>query len=152
MPMLCEMHAAFQVTEHFLRSVDLKIYQSSKGEFILTNIFLYRQNGMEIHFATNTKKNRMKVLFNLFLEIRVHRRLWIWRRICESAPKAKLVHSISTGYAGSRCFHKVSQSIPYLDSEDGIYTLECLIYLFQENGKNTIRNRCRVLGSAFLKY
>ena len=126
MPMLCEMHAAFQNNEALSsEALDLKIYQSSKGGLSYED-FLHGKTAWKFICDEYKKKSNESPFLTYFWRVRnMHRPLWDLARICESAPKAKLVHSISTGYAGFLgALIKVSQSIPYLVSEHGIYTLE----------------------------
>ena len=55
----------------------------------------------------------------------MHTPLWVLARIANSAPKAKLYHSLSTGYAGFLgAMLNHSCKVPLLISEHGIYTKE----------------------------
>ncbi len=62
----------------------------------------------------------------------MHRPLWQLMRVARHMPRARIYHTISTGYAGflgSALHHRTGR--PLLTSEHGIYTKERKIDLFQ---------------------
>ncbi len=62
----------------------------------------------------------------------MHRPLWQLMKVAKNMPRAKLYHTVSTGYAGflgSVLSHRTGR--PLLTSEHGIYTKERKIDLFQ---------------------
>lgn len=62
----------------------------------------------------------------------IHSPLFVLARVAEKAPKAKIVHSISTGYAGFlAAIIQKKQQCPYILTEHGIYTKERQIDLTQ---------------------
>lgn len=64
----------------------------------------------------------------------IHAPLWEVSQLVKSLPKAKLIHSVSTGYAGLlAALLKSYQQIPLLLSEHGIYTKERRIELLQSS-------------------
>jgi glycosyltransferase involved in cell wall biosynthesis len=72
----------------------------------------------------------------------MHRPLWKLARMAKFAPKAKCVHSVSTGYAGFLgALIRQEQSLNYIISEHGIYTKERRIDLLQQQWQNTKSNK-----------
>lgn len=72
---------------------------------------------------------------NYFWNIRnMHAPLWILEEALEASPKAKIIHTISTGYAGLlAAMLNQRHSYPLILSEHGIYTKERNIELLQSN-------------------
>ncbi|WP_244146464.1 GT4 family glycosyltransferase PelF [Paraburkholderia sp. BCC1876] len=68
-----------------------------------------------------------------FWTVRImHKPLWQLARIAEGLPKAKMFHTVSTGYAGFLgALLRYRHGRPLLVSEHGIYTKERKIDLFQ---------------------
>lgn len=134
-PLLSEMHSSFKEGGTCSpKALHLKTYQSSKTGFS-KNDFLHSPNAWKFICEEYQKNADESSFIDYFWAVRnMHQPLWQLAQICETAPRAKRVHSISTGYAGFLgALIKVSQSIPYLVSEHGIYTLERQIdLLFKE--------------------
>jgi glycosyltransferase involved in cell wall biosynthesis len=64
----------------------------------------------------------------------MHAPLWKVAKMVRSLPKAKLIHSVATGYAGFlAALLKTYKGYPLLLSEHGIYTKERRIELLQSN-------------------
>jgi len=87
------------------------LYSKESWKFIEE---LYNQNCPEIPFI------------DYFWTLRnMHAPIWKIASIVEKMPKAKLIHSPSTGYAGFLSFlASKSKNIPFLLTEHGIYTRE----------------------------
>lgn len=70
---------------------------------------------------------------NYFWTLRsIHAPVFLLAEIARKIPRARLIHSISTGYAGLLgCFVKHQWNCPYLLTEHGIYTKERKIDLAQ---------------------
>lgn len=88
--------------------------------------FLYSQSSWE-YIVANYQKKCPKINFlDYFWSVRnMHMPIWQLARIADNAPKARIIHSISTGYAGflGSLLQNMHQ-YPFILSEHGIYVKE----------------------------
>ncbi len=92
--------------------------------------------------------------FDFFWGVRnLHRPFWALEKIVKQAPKFKVLHSASTGYAGFLgALLQKKYATPYILTEHGIYTKERWIelmrhYFFEQNnkGRSTLENHDALL-------
>jgi len=95
--------------------------------------FLHSREAWRMVTESYTERCSDPSFIDYFWSVRImHAPLWALARIARSAPRARMLHTVSTGYAGflGVLLHH-AQGRPLLLSEHGIYTKERKIDLFQ---------------------
>lgn len=97
------------------------------------DMFLYSKSAWEIIKKTYRRRSTDPSFVDYFWTIRtIHTPFWRLREVAVAAPKAKIYHSVSTGYAGILgVLLKHRYQRPFMLSEHGIYVKERKIDLYQ---------------------
>lgn len=96
-------------------------------------VFLYSQASWEFIKKSYRRRSTDPSFVDYFWTIRtIHTPFWRLREVALSCPKAKIYHSVSTGYAGILgVLLKHRNKRPFMLSEHGIYVKERKIDLYQ---------------------
>ncbi len=93
--------------------------------------FLYSKNSWDYITAQYTEYCTDPSFIDYFWTVKnIHRPLWVLANIINHIPKVKVLHTISTGYAGligallHHHYSQTSQKLPLILTEHGIYTKE----------------------------
>ncbi|GLS84087.1 GT4 family glycosyltransferase PelF [Paraferrimonas haliotis] len=125
----------FQKTEATLSSEQLQGLLEKLGEKngIGYDDFLYSEHSWEVLVDLYMENAENQSFVDYFWTFRnIYSPLFILAKVARGIPKARLFHSISTGYAGFLgALVKQKQQVPYVLTEHGIYTKERKIDLTQ---------------------
>ncbi len=126
--------APFKVIRNFYKTLDDKEFHLPKEmkniNFFTQELsekdFLYSKNSWNFMQEIYEQKGLDIPFIDYFWTVRnIHAPIWKIANIVQNMPKAKILHSPSTGYAGFLSFLASSiYNIPFLLTEHGIYTRE----------------------------
>lgn len=126
------LHAKFKTKENqLLKDVHKELFSKNS---ISHHQFLYSKFSWEF-ITNNYNENCPNIIFSkYFWAVRnMHSAIWKLVDIAKHAPKTKVIHSISTGYAGLLgAFLKTEKNYPYILTEHGIYVRERRIDLLSQ--------------------
>ena|SRR3990167_9711205 len=112
------------------------------SEHVNETLFLRSKQAWQFIIKRYSERYSNQSFFDYFWGVRgLHRALWGFEKIVNNAPKFKVLHSASTGYAGFLgALLQKKQAIPYILTEHGIYTKERWMdlmrnYFFEETSK-----------------
>ncbi|MDZ4075768.1 MAG: GT4 family glycosyltransferase PelF [Hylemonella sp.] len=105
---------------------------SPKGQ-LSQEVFLYSKDSWDYIKRSYRQRSSDPSFVDYFWTIRtIHTPFWRLREVAQRAPRARLYHSISTGYAGILgLLLKHRNHRPFMLSEHGIYVKERKIDLYQ---------------------
>ena len=139
------MHCKFKtfITDHSDTMPELFELIANK-ELINEGLFLRSKSSWDIIVKKYSESYSDQSFFDYFWGIRsLHRPFWSFSKIVNHAPRVKVLHSASTGYAGFLgALLQEKYNLPYVLTEHGIYTKERWIeimrnyffeYIVQEN-------------------
>lgn len=104
--------------------------------------FLYSEESWNIICDSYRRRCTDPSFVDYFWTVRImHQPLWTLARIAQNLPQVKVLHTVSTGYAGflGALLHQ-SRGLPLVLSEHGIYTKERKIDLFKSEWIRDNRN------------
>ena len=107
--------------------------EAGPGGRLSAEVFLYSRAAWEIIKKNYRQRSSDPSFVDYFWTIRtIHTPFWRLREVALRAPRAKIYHSVSTGYAGILgVLLKHRQPRPFMLSEHGIYVKERKIDLYQ---------------------
>ncbi len=130
------MHGQFKTGEH----VDIKVmknvfFELGKTGGVTRESFLYSEEAWSIITEFYDKYCTEPSFIDYFWSIRtMHAPLFLLADIARNLPEVRVVHSVSTGYAGLQgTIISQLRNYPYILTEHGIYTKERKIDLAQAN-------------------
>lgn len=130
-----KMHESLRSSKKNVDDESLSVVMNSLGKknSLSKEEFLYSEESWEQIKEYYTKYCTDPSFVDYFWTIRtMHAPLFILAKIVESLPRAKVLHSVSTGYAGMLgMMLERTRKLPYILSEHGIYTKERKIDLAQ---------------------
>lgn len=128
------MHGQFKIGEH----VDIKVmknvfFELGNADGVTRQSFLYSEEAWAIITEFYDKFCTEPSFIDYFWSIRtMHAPLFLLADIARSLPEVRIVHSVSTGYAGLQgTIISQLRNYPYILTEHGIYTKERKIDLAQ---------------------
>ncbi|PJE16629.1 GT4 family glycosyltransferase PelF [Legionella sp.] len=126
------MHESFKCPYSALEQVDDISLMMEGPDGVDYEQFLYGELSWEYIKEQYTKQCEDASFIDYFWTIRnIHKPLWKFITILKTMPKTKLVHTISTGYAGLLAFFIQRHfKYPVVLTEHGIYTKERKIDIF----------------------
>jgi len=130
-----KMHEGLRSAKHLINEESLTTIMNSLGKdnALSREEFLYSEESWEQIKEYYTKYCTDPSFVDYFWTIRtMHAPLFILAKIVEKLPAVKILHSVSTGYAGMLgMMLERTRGLPYILSEHGIYTKERKIDLAQ---------------------
>ena len=138
MPLVKDMHQMFEhnlhdpACSHMFASL---LDEAGPDGKISHEMFLYSKDAWEFIKQSYRKRSTDPSFVDYFWTIRnIHTPFWRLREVALRCPRARIYHSISTGYAGTLgVLLKHRNQRPLLLSEHGIYVKERKIDLYQAN-------------------
>lgn len=97
------------------------------------NQFLRSKGAWEFITSQYTENHAEQSFYDYFWSVRnLHHPFWKFKKVVENAPKSRVIHSASTGYAGflGALLHH-AHGVPHVLTEHGIYTKERWIDLMR---------------------
>jgi polysaccharide biosynthesis protein PelF len=107
--------------------------QLADGAALSDKVFLHSQRSWDYIARMYRERCTDPSFVDYFWTVRImHAPIWKLARLARSAPAARVLHTVSTGYAGFLgVLLRRQQQVPLVISEHGIYTKERKIDLFQ---------------------
>jgi len=107
--------------------------EAGPGGLLSHDVFLYSQASWEFIKKSYRRRSTDPSFVDYFWTIRtIHTPFWRLREVALTCPKARIYHSVSTGYAGILgVLLKHRNQRPFMLSEHGIYVKERKIDLYQ---------------------
>ncbi|KTD39427.1 CapM protein, capsular polysaccharide biosynthesis [Legionella nautarum] len=127
-----QMHESFKCPHSSLKKIEDISLMMEGPNGVDYGQFLYSELSWEYIKEQYTKQCEDASFIDYFWTIRnIHKPLWKFLSILKTMPKTKLVHTISTGYAGLLSFFIQRHfNYPVVLTEHGIYTKERQIDIF----------------------
>lgn len=116
-----------------LRQFSHLMDEAAPGGRLSHDVFLHSRESWDYIKKSYRQRSSDPSFVDYFWTIRnIHTPFWRMREVAERAPKARIYHSISTGYAGILgLLLKHRNQRPFMLSEHGIYVKERKIDLYQ---------------------
>lgn len=107
--------------------------EAGPGGMLSQDMFLYSEESWNYIKKTYRSRSTDPSFVDYFWTVRtIHRPFWGLREVAVRAPKARIYHAVSTGYAGILgVLLKHRNQRPFMLSEHGIYVKERKIDLYQ---------------------
>ena len=136
MSMVKDVHAIFEENRHTPQCGHLfsQLMNEAGPDGLLSHeVFLYSKSSWEFIKESYRRRSTDPSFVDYFWTIRtIHTPFWRLRDVAISCPKARIYHSVSTGYAGILgVLLKHRNHRPFMLSEHGIYVKERKIDLYQ---------------------